>query len=323
LTDRTTAKLAGWLAKADACLAQNAKSPSGSLELSELGICGRWIMYWSDKLKEQDPALYETFKSRVAEAISKSAKQINEFYRKTTTDSMTRHKPGTKSYSEDLFSPIYYLHNHSMRFMTYAGDVVEERSVLGYFVASVAPAFTGSMDDDKKQLVSDLLEEAKRIGIAVPDEVQEKFALPSETEMQAKYDCRALLDLAFISLERSRKDSLPSVRSMSNLSALVLSSEALEIYLKFLYDQYSGKQGSTGERNLERRLSIPEYTAHLRQTEGFTSTQLSQFDQSYEMVTALLRSAEEPTPAKVSKFVNAVYFYLRQWLGWGFPVKIP
>src|SRR5271157_1117708 len=213
------------------------------MELSELGKCGRWIMYWSNKLRDQDFVSYETFKPRVTEAISKSAKQINGTYRRSTADSMIRHKPGTKSYSESLFSPIYYLHNYSIRFMLFAGDTEEERSILEYFVTGVAPAF-GPMDDDRKQLVSDLLEEAKRIGISVPDEVLEKFVLPSEAELQAKADCGVLLDLAFVSLERSRRDPLPSVRSMSNISALILSSEALEIYLKLLYDQYS-QSGST------------------------------------------------------------------------------
>jgi hypothetical protein len=321
LTDKTAAKLESWLSRADAHLAQNEKSPYGSMELSELGICGRWIMYWSNKLSEQDFASYETFKPKVTETISKCAKQINESYRRSTADSMNRHKPGTKSYSENLFSPIYYLHNHSIRFTLFAGDIEEERSILGYFVNGIAPAF-GPMDDEKKQLISDLLEEAKRIGIVVPVEVQEKFALPSEVEMQAKSYCGVLLDLAFTSLERSRKDPLSSVRSMSNISALILSSEALEIYLKFLYDQYS-PSGSPHATNEGRRLSIPEYTAHLRQPEGFTPTQLSQFDKSYELIANLLRRAEEPSPAGVRRFVNAVYVYLRSWLGWGYSAKLP
>ncbi len=299
-------KFESWVSKANSTISECAEKGSSSTRCAVLRDAAKYVKYWGMKIQTENSELFrEKVSKSEKQALEQSADCIIKYYKECAGLAREKRKLGSKGRVDELFKLAYYAESSAIPFWVRSGNLEKVRAILHEIVSDVAPEIPVNSERFRIRTIARLLDYATRVGESVPTSLKERFAIGADDQSIVRQECSNII--------RRATDALAT---QDTISALILSDQALELFLRFLC-RVSGCSddtiSKTGSRRQFPKWGFVEYMIFLEDKEIFTPEQKSDFLTYHDWRNKVQHLGIEPSARQTTKVISNIQDFMEQW----------
>ena len=298
LNSKTRKKFDEWFEK----VSSNLKRQDEAI-LSELPSDCRFLRYWAEKLRREEPEIFAKKEKAYMSLNSQVGQQLHGDYMNYLTRA-ERHRKGTKVRLNEILRYVYYYGNYAHECLIEGGAEEYVRNILKFFwdvYGTEIMKYGDRLEDFQISSVLRLARQSSNLGIEIQNQ------LISALEDMIRLPDPVLIARCKTQLKKAEKN----LNEEETITALVLADQSLELLLRDLCTRFGCDENTSSRTGKPfMKWGFTEYVAFLAKIGEIDRFEKGNFFRFHEWRNATYHLGLEPSVRVVRMVIDEIAKFL-------------